>query len=382
MNFADDARALATCDWDFDGKLDLWMSARTAPRVRYVRNEMPQTDHFVAFQLRGNGTSTNRDAIGARVELHLDGQQGQSIRTLHAGDGFLTQSSRWIHFGIGQADRVDSFTVHWPGGTEVQYAGVPADGFFLVDQASGAVTAWQPPKRTLAAKTALPSPQPPLSSRIVLPSPLPLPALEFTEGDLPVRSDRRATLLTVWSATCPHCVGELKDWSQVAAKFAAQGIEVVAVNADLDATSDERRQIRKLLADMNFAFQARTGTSDTLRRLDYFQRALMDVWQPMPVPCSFLLDEFGQVTVVYKGPVNAEQVWQDTGLTTVKFEQLLEEALPFPGRWAGPAPVISPLRVSSQLVDHKLLPDAVEYLQAFLNTSKQRQATVGDASAC
>ena len=30
----DDTRAVATCDWDRDGRLDVWTSSRTAPRIR------------------------------------------------------------------------------------------------------------------------------------------------------------------------------------------------------------------------------------------------------------------------------------------------------------------------------------------------------------
>ena len=38
VDFDDDARAVATVDWDRDGDLDLWVANRTAPQVRLLRN--------------------------------------------------------------------------------------------------------------------------------------------------------------------------------------------------------------------------------------------------------------------------------------------------------------------------------------------------------
>ena len=44
------ARAVAAADWDFDGDLDLWLTARTAPRLRFMQNRQSGTNRFVAVQ--------------------------------------------------------------------------------------------------------------------------------------------------------------------------------------------------------------------------------------------------------------------------------------------------------------------------------------------
>ena len=92
LDFPDDGRGVALFDLEGDGDLDVAISNRTAPRLRLMRNELPAGDRFVALYLEGDGAGTNRDAVGARVELETtDGTLRRSVR---AGEGFLSQSSR------------------------------------------------------------------------------------------------------------------------------------------------------------------------------------------------------------------------------------------------------------------------------------------------
>ena len=97
---------MALVDWDHDGDVDLWLTNRTAPRVRFFRNDYPRRHHFLSVRLRGR--SCNRDAIGARLELVMAGWGTKKrIKTIHAGDGFLGQSSKTVHFGLGAEDKID-----------------------------------------------------------------------------------------------------------------------------------------------------------------------------------------------------------------------------------------------------------------------------------
>ena len=121
LNFADDGRCIGVTDWDQDGDLDFWTSNRTGPRLRLMRNDTPTENSSVAFRLIGNGTTTNRDAIGARVELVLTDTNDPTasikrVHTVRAGEGFLSQSSKWVHFGVPDGEKIDHVTVHWPGG--------------------------------------------------------------------------------------------------------------------------------------------------------------------------------------------------------------------------------------------------------------------------
>ena len=47
------ARASAVVDWDQDGDLDIWVSNRTSPRIRFLKNEGGSSANFVSLHLVG-----------------------------------------------------------------------------------------------------------------------------------------------------------------------------------------------------------------------------------------------------------------------------------------------------------------------------------------
>ena len=78
LDFEDDGRSVTQIDWDGDGDLDLWLANRSGPQLRFMRNEAGNQNRWLALKLAGNGKTTNRDAIGARVEVtasHTDAQR-------------------------------------------------------------------------------------------------------------------------------------------------------------------------------------------------------------------------------------------------------------------------------------------------------------------
>jgi hypothetical protein len=57
---------------------------------------------------------SNRDGIGARVEVFAGGKRQTAERV--AGSGYLSQNDGRLHFGLGAATTVDKLIVHWPSG--------------------------------------------------------------------------------------------------------------------------------------------------------------------------------------------------------------------------------------------------------------------------
>ena len=76
------------------------------------------------LSVRLRGTRSNRDAIGARVVVEAGGRQQQ--REVRSTAGYLSGCSLECHFGLGEAERIDRLTVHWPSGLTTTLEGLDA----------------------------------------------------------------------------------------------------------------------------------------------------------------------------------------------------------------------------------------------------------------
>jgi hypothetical protein len=103
-------RCAAVADFDGDGQLDL-IANNFNDHPYYFRNHFP-SKNWIAFRLRGS--KSNRDAIGTVVTLHAD--SGTMVRQVQGAGGYLSQSSKTVHFGVGARMKVDWVEIVWPSG--------------------------------------------------------------------------------------------------------------------------------------------------------------------------------------------------------------------------------------------------------------------------
>jgi thioredoxin-like negative regulator of GroEL len=119
-------RGLAVGDLDNDGRVDALVVADNEPMV-YLHN---RTDggHFLTITLEG--TTSNRDGVGARVIVEAAGSRHTSQR--RGGGSFLSASDPRLHFGLGTATRIDQLEVRWPSGRVDSFRNLDADKRYRV----------------------------------------------------------------------------------------------------------------------------------------------------------------------------------------------------------------------------------------------------------
>ncbi len=105
-------RGAAFADIDADGDLDVVLTQTGGPPL-LLRNEQALGHHWL--RVRPVGRRTNRDAIGAWVEVESGGRVQR--RQVMPTRSYLSQVELPVTFGLGPATRVDRLTVFWPDGT-------------------------------------------------------------------------------------------------------------------------------------------------------------------------------------------------------------------------------------------------------------------------
>lgn len=106
-----EGRGLAVCDFDADGDLDIAILHLNEP-VALLENKFHERNRFLAVNLVG--IRSNRDAVGARVELHTN--DGTWSRQITGGGSYLSHSSRCLHFPLPENVEPRSLVVYWPSG--------------------------------------------------------------------------------------------------------------------------------------------------------------------------------------------------------------------------------------------------------------------------
>jgi hypothetical protein len=139
------AQNVGFADFDEDGDLDILAHGSDVPQIHVFSNRVGNKNHWVELTLRG--TTSNKDAIGARVTLKAGGvTQIRDVKGTCGGGIQVDMCSRVVHFGLGQNTTIDSVDVRWVVGKVAnaspneKITGVAADGIYRIVEATGAAT--------------------------------------------------------------------------------------------------------------------------------------------------------------------------------------------------------------------------------------------------
>ena len=368
---SNDGRGMALVDWDRDGDIDIWMSNRNGPRVQFLRNKPHSRRRFVSLRLQG--TTSNRDAIGARVEIEVEPSIGVVSRTVAAGDAYLSQSSKWLHFGLGTAQKIKSVRVRWPGTVDfVAVEGVSLDNEFVIVEGNGSAIRREVAAQSSDASTPSEAQQNGEADKMIVVGRLPLPRidLQFAGEDPKPLPIGRPTFLLLWSPECPTCIEELTNWAENSDQLATTELDVIAVSSG--ANADLLNRAAKTIEETQFPFSWATIQPTQLQLIEAYLSFLRNDYQrPLSVPTGLLLDPFSQAAIVYRGPVKVDSVVNDQHILDQSPEELRLAGIPFRGKWLRAFVRPDPAAFATELSERFDSTAANKYFQNMIQIAEQ-----------
>ncbi len=371
VDFAEDGRGLGLVDWDHDGDLDVWITARSAPRLRLLLNRSDMGRRFVALQLRG--TTANRDGVGARVTVRLD-HGPPVVATVRAGEGFLSQSSKVLTLGLGRAN-LKGVDVRWPGGATETFAGVLQGRRYLLTQATGKAEVIPPRAATVLRPTAMKVAATDAPSATFLLRPVPFPPVRFV--DFSQRQQTltthagRATLVVLWSRWCKPCLAELAELGVAAAELRRRGVDVVTLNVDRLSTTrvGQALDVGDAALSLILASTGAPGLHGALDDRNMAQIEMLTRWlftwrQPMPLPSSFLVDGDARVRAIYRGRLALPRLFADVQVLSQGRAARTAHAAVGPGFFHAPPLPADYFRLATHYLEHGHEDAALRYFVA------------------
>ncbi len=126
------ARGTAYADFDQDGDLDIVVTTNGGAPALF---ENQGTDHGHWLRIDLQGTTSNRDGVGAQIEVTT--ANGTVLRkTRRVGSSYLSQPESTLTFGLGAAQKVQAIRVTWPSGIEQELREAEVDQQLLLSEPS------------------------------------------------------------------------------------------------------------------------------------------------------------------------------------------------------------------------------------------------------
>ncbi|WP_179130886.1 FG-GAP-like repeat-containing protein [Candidatus Entotheonella palauensis] len=248
-------RGAAYADYDRDGDLDLLLTANQG-QAYLLRNDTERTGAFV--RVLAQGTQSNRDGIGARLQLYYGTSEHQQTALVRTGGSYLSHSELAVTFGLPPGEPVERLEIYWPSGLVDVFHTVPLNATFVAEEG------------TSAAEPTVGAPTTPATPEAVNPSAIKQEALAH------VQAGRAADAINAFE----------KVLQQVPDDYIAQQylIELYWRRGSRELARQRLKTMSETLPDANFllqfAFHLEDATLPELADEVYLQAAQLDPQAP------------------------------------------------------------------------------------------------------
>jgi Flp pilus assembly protein TadD/peroxiredoxin len=348
LDLDQDGRSFAVMDLDRDGDPDLVvMAARQAPQLRVFRNDYETRS--AALSVRLTGTTSNRDAVGARITVETDTLR--KTRIVQAGSGFLSQHSKELTIGLGASERVLALKVNWPsGGTQV-LTDVPLNSSVSITE--GGLVRTEPLAARSAGKVATASVQPIAPPDATwLYEPFPAPDFSLPDGSGTTRSlaalRGKPAVVLLWSSAVAASRTALEALGRGQQVLARAGVGLLAIEVEMPGELASRPAVPSGTVPLVAATREVSLSYAILNRHLFMNR------QNLRLPTCLLLDGEGNVVKTYRERVEVARMVKDAGMIDVPAAERLKRTLPFPGTFYSALPVRNYLPYGRELLDQGL----------------------------
>ena len=126
----------AFSDFDHDGDLDMILVGHSSNvgSINLLRNDS-EARNWVMFELQQN--QNNFYAVGATVELFLGNEK--QINYIAAGNGYCSQNTFDIHFGLDTINYIDSVKIIWPDNQDEVFYGINVNNKNILIRGDGSL---------------------------------------------------------------------------------------------------------------------------------------------------------------------------------------------------------------------------------------------------
>lgn len=295
-----DGRALAYGDIDNDGDLDLIVSNRNYPHITVLRNDHPGKNRFLGIHLEG--TKSNRQAIGSRIDLQCD--QNKQTRLVTLGEGFLTQNTQTAWFGLGDCKSTSKALISWASGSFQTISNLESNKKYLIQEGNSKPELLALNQRNynsnLPAKKALVMQDEEgetMVSDIAW-------NLSDVDGNPKSLNDYQANTFVInfWATWCIPCRKEIADFKASYNEIKKLNVELIGISLDQFQTNTLKRFTE------NKAIPYPVLHDPSSQVFNLYKRALKIDFAGVPI--SVIVHE-GKIRKKYIGPVHSKTLLKD-----------------------------------------------------------------------